>query len=143
MLRRQAADLNASLVKAQNAQPLRAGLNPEPQPPETEEYPKTPEAATQGIFNSLVQGDMEKFFTNFGEPGVPKDVYDKLFNDDRVRGYLAGIDTVTVGEPTNSFSPGAYFVPYRIHFKDGTEKEMRLHVGQDPRSQKYYFKGGI
>jgi hypothetical protein len=56
---------------------------------------------------------------------------------------LAGLEVVSVGQSTNSFGPNMWFVPYKVRFKDGTEKEMRLHVAQDPRTQKWYFKGGI
>jgi hypothetical protein len=33
----------------------------------------------------LGRGDLDAFFTNFGEPGVPKEMYDKIFNDDRIK----------------------------------------------------------
>ena len=143
VLRRQADELTASLAKAQNTQSGRSEARPESPSRVAEEYPKTPEAATERIFDTLLQGDIQKFFTNFGEPGVPKEVYDKLFNTDSVKGYLANIETISLGSPTNSFGSNMWFVPYRIRFKDGSEKELRLHVAQDPRSQKWFFKGGI
>ena len=70
-------------------------------------------------------------------------MYDKILNNERVRNYLSGLQVVSVGEPTNSFGPNMLFVPYKIRLSDGTEKELQLHVGQDPRTQKYFFKGGI
>jgi hypothetical protein len=142
VLRRQADDLKASLAQAQQ-QTQQAGRVQDLRSPLPEEYPKTPQAATTGIFQTLVQGDFERFASNFGEPGVPKESYDKLFGADRVKTYLAQIESVTVGEPTNSFGPNLWFVPYKLRFKDGSEKDMRLHVGQDPQSQKWYLKGGI
>jgi hypothetical protein len=36
-----------------------------------------------------------------------------------------------------------WFVPYKIQFGDGTEHEFRLHVAQDPSTQRWYFKGGL
>jgi hypothetical protein len=53
------------------------------------------------------------------------------------------VQVLSVGQPTNSFGPNMYFVPYKIRFQDGSEKEFRLHIAQDPRTQKWYFKGGI
>ena len=53
-------------------------------------------------------------------------------------------DSVSVvGQPTNSFGSNMWFVPYRLRFKNGSEKEWQLHIAQDPQSQKWYFKGGF
>jgi hypothetical protein len=142
VLRRQAEELTASLAKAQN-KPQQANRSQEQQPAGAEEHPKTPQAATTSIFETLTQGDLEKFVRNFGEPGVPKESYDKIFSSELMNGYFAQIDSVTLGQPTNSFGPNMWFVPYKLRFKDGHEKELQLHVAQDPRSQKWYFKGGI
>jgi hypothetical protein len=57
--------------------------------------------------------------------------------------HLAGMEIVNLGEPTNSFGPNIWFVPYKIRFKDGSEKEFRLHVAQDEQSQRWYFKCGF
>jgi len=145
-LRRQNEDLTRSLAKVQSKplQVSRSQDQPSAQPQDPEEYPTTPESATAGIFQSLMQGDLQNFFTNFAEPGVPKEVYDKIFNTDRVKAYLAEIDSVSVvGQPTNSFGSNMWFVPYRLRFKNGSEKEWQLHIAQDPQSQKWYFKGGF
>ena len=146
VLRRQNEDLTRSLAKVQS-KPLQISRpqdQPSAQPQDPQEYPTTPETATAGIFQSLLQGDLQNFFTNFAEPGVPKEVYDKIFNTDRVKAYLADIASVSVvGQPTNSFGSNMWFVPYRLHFKNGSEKEWQLHIAQDPQSQKWYFKGGF
>jgi len=142
VLRQEANELKASLAKAETKEPAVISSQPQ-QPSVSNEYPKTAEAATTGILQVLTQGDLEKFVANYGEPGVPKGLYDKLYNTDRVKAYFAQIDSVSTGQPTNSFAPNSWFVPYKIHFKDGTDKEMQLHVGQDPQSQKWYLKGGI
>jgi hypothetical protein len=36
-----------------------------------------------------------------------------------------------------------WFVPYTIRFRDGNEKSFRLHVAQDPRTQRWILKGGL
>jgi len=107
------------------------------------DYPRTPEAATQGIFEALGKGDLEKFVTDFGEPGVPKEFYEKLFGNPQVKDMFTGVTVLGVGQPTNSFASNMYFVPYKIRFRNGQEKEFELHVAQDPQTQKWSFKGGI
>jgi hypothetical protein len=145
VLRRQKTELENSLANVVNSQ-LR-GPNPvtEQQPPSAlpDDYPKTAEGATTNIFNTWARGDWDSFFTNFAEPGVPREVYDQMFNDPIKSNYLAGLEIVSLGQPTNSFGPNMWFVPYKIRFKDGSEKEFQLHVAQDPRTQRWYFKGGF
>jgi RNA polymerase sigma factor (sigma-70 family) len=141
-LRRQTNELKGLLASA--SQPRRAtATQQQPSAPLPVDYPKTPEDATRGIFDVLSRGDLETFVKNFGEPDVDKELYDKTFGDEKLKQYLAGVQVVSIGQPTNSFGPNLYFVPYKIRFPDGTEKNFRLHIGQDPRTQKWYFKGGI
>jgi RNA polymerase sigma factor (sigma-70 family) len=139
MLRQQSNKLKSQLAQTDNARSPSSPGQQEALPPD---YPKTPEDATKGIFEVLSRGDFDSFFTNFAEPGVTRDMYDKLF-DERAKKYLSGLQVVSIGEPTNSFGPNMWFVPYTIRLSDGTEKEMRLHIAQDPNTQKWYFKGGI
>jgi RNA polymerase sigma factor (sigma-70 family) len=145
VLRRQKTELENSLANVVNSQ--QRGPNPvtEQQPPSAlpDDYPKTAEGATTNIFNTWARGDWDSFFTNFAEPGVPREVYDQMFNDPIKSNYLAGLEIVSLGQPTNSFGPNMWFVPYKIRFKDGSEKEFQLHVAQDPRTQRWYFKGGF
>lgn len=143
VLRRQSNELKDLLAKTQNGQARRPTQQQQPTVPLPEDYPKTAEAATKSIFDTLARGDLEGFFTNFGEPGVPKEMYDKILGNERVKSYLSGLQVVSVGQPTNSFGPNMWFVPYKIRLQDGSEKEMQLHVAQDPTTQKWYFKGGI
>ena len=142
LLRRQTNELRGQLAAAQTPSKPRAIVQ-QTSAALSEDYPKTPEGATKGIFEVLGRGDLETFVTNFGEPGVPKEMYDKIFGDPRIKNYLAGLQVISVGQPTNSFGPNMWFVPYKIRLSDGTEKEMRLHVAQDPQTQKWFFKGGI
>ncbi len=144
LLRRQTNELATQLARASGSSSRRlVPAQAQPAAPLPEEYPKTARAATRGIFEALSRGDLDKFFTDFGEPGVPKEKYDKIFGDDRVKAYLTGLQVLSVGEPTNSFGPNMWFVPYAIRLADGTEKEFQMHIAQDPSSQRWYFKGGI
>jgi len=137
LLRRQTNELAQLVRKPQSQSPARP-----PAQPAAEEDPKTPDAATRSIFETMARGDWDSFFEKFGEPGVPREIYEKNF-DDKVRNLFAGMEILSVGEPTNSFGANMWFVPYKIRLKDGTEKEFRLHVAQDPRTHRWFFKGGL
>jgi RNA polymerase sigma factor (sigma-70 family) len=139
LLHRQTNELRTALAQARPAT-SRGSPPAGPLPPD---YPKTAAAATQGIFDALSRGDFEKFFTNYGEPGVPKELYDKMYGNERVKSALAGLTVVSIGEPTNSFGPNMWFVPTRIRTQDGSEQDVRLHIAQDPATQRWYFKGGL
>lgn len=144
VLRRQTNELGATLAKTRKYQPRNpyseAGQDASALP---EDYPRTPDGATKGIFDTWMRGDWANFFANYGEPGVPREMYDQMFNDPVKSNYFTSFEVVSIGEPTNSFGPNMWFVPYKIRFKNGTEKEHRLHVAQDPRTQRWYFKGGF
>ncbi len=144
LLRRQTNELANLLASSWRSPPRGSSPGAEQQSSALpEDYPKTPDGATRGIFESWARGDWNAFFTNFGEPGVPRELYDRVFNDQVKSNYLAGMEILSIGQPTNSFGPNMWFVPYKIRLKDGTEKEFQLHVAQDPRTQRWYFKGGF
>ncbi len=142
-LRRQTNELGNSLANQRNTP--RPVANPvtehQPAPALPDDYPKTPDGATKGIFDAWAKGDWDAFITNYGEPGVPREMYDKMFGP--YTNLLAGMEVVSIGEPTNSFGPNMWFVPYTIRFKDGSQKTFRLHVAQDSTTQRWYFKGGF
>jgi RNA polymerase sigma factor (sigma-70 family) len=105
----------------------------------TSENPKTADEATRAIFEAWGRGDWNTFAA-FWEPGAPP--VDSLFNDE-IKRSLAGLEIVSLGKPTNSFGPNMWFVPYKIRFSNGQVKEFRLHVAQDPKTKRWYFKGGF
>jgi len=145
ILRRQTNELGNALANLRNVPSRYPNPSAERQPPPglPDDYPKTADGATKGIFETWARGDWNAFFTNFAEPGVPREFYDQMFNDPAKSNYLSGLEIVSVGQPTNSFGPNMWFVPYKIRFKNGSEKEFQLHVAQDPRTQRWYFKGGF
>jgi hypothetical protein len=73
---------------------------------------------------------------------VPREFYEQMFTA-QMRSNLAGMQILSLGQPTNGFGPNHYFVPYKVQFQDGSQKEFRLSVKQDPRSQRWYFDGGF
>ena len=56
---------------------------------------------------------------------------------------LLDMEVVSIGEPTNSFAANMWFVPYTIRFQNGSEKSLRLHVAQDPKTKRWILKGGF
>jgi RNA polymerase sigma factor (sigma-70 family) len=146
LLQRQKTDLEDLLAKQQHPQPRNANTQASQPPPSLpEDYPKTPEAATQGIFAALSRGDFESFLTNFTEPGVPHDLYAQMFTEE-MRSNFVGTEIVGIGQPTNWLATSAvtkWFVPYTIRLPDGTQKKFRLSIGQHAGTQRYYFDGGL
>jgi RNA polymerase sigma factor (sigma-70 family) len=110
--------------------------------PLPDDYPKTADGAARQIFEAMGRGDWDAFLTNFGQPGVPREMYDQVFTAD-LKSNLAGLQVLSVGEPTNGFYAGHFFVPYKVQFQDGTTKEFRLSVKQDDATKRFYFDGGL
>lgn len=138
-LRRQTNELGTLLAQAAQA-PAQGAVprqNARPTVPLPEGYPKTPEDASRGMFETLSRGDLEGFVANFSEPGLSANDYQAE------KDALAGVQVVSIGQPTNSYGPNLYFVPYAIRFPNGYVKNFRLHIAQDPKTQRWYLKGGI
>ena len=105
------------------------------------DYPKTPDNATRSIFESWARGDWDSFFANFEVDGG-REFWDQAINEE-MKTNLLDMEVVSIGEPTNSFAPNMWFVPYVVKFQDGTAKSSRLHVAQDPKTQRWILKGGF
>jgi RNA polymerase sigma factor (sigma-70 family) len=103
--------------------------------------PKTPDEAARAILEDWARGDWDAFYAKFGEPGVSRATYDKKFNKE-LRSLLAGLQIVSLGEPSNSFGPDMWYVPCKIRLKDGRETEGKLHVAHPPETERWYYKGG-
>ena len=142
VLRRQKSELENSLAKAQTIQPrVQKTMTAQPPPPPLpDDYPKTADGAAKGIFELMARGDWNAF-TNFDIDGG-RENFEKAIGE-KMKDYLRGMEIVSIGEPTNSFGPNMWFVPYTIRFRDGNEKSFRLHVAQDPSTQRWILKGGL
>jgi RNA polymerase sigma factor (sigma-70 family) len=146
VLRRQTNELENSLAKTQSYLSRRPNSGVQQQPSDLPaDYPKTPDAATEGILDALARGDWDTFITNYAEPDVPRNFYDQAFTDE-IKSNLVGMEIISIGQPTNWLSNGninKWFVPYDVRFKDGSEKKFRLSVGQDTSTGRFYFDGGL
>ncbi len=143
VLRRQTNKLERSLAATRTVQPQSPtqATQQEQSPALPEDYPKTADGATKGIFEAWGRGDWDAFFANFDVDGG-REMWDKAITDE-MKSNLLGMQVVSIGQPTNSFGPNMWFVPYTIRFKDGSEKTMRLHVAQDPKTRRWILKGGF
>ena len=104
--------------------------------------PRTADAAAYKVFETLSNGDFETFMNDYSEPGA-REVYERVFSDPTKSNYITGLQIVSIGTPTNSYSPNSWWVPYKIRFKGGEEKELSLHMEWDPSAQRWYMKGGF
>ncbi|HUC85111.1 MAG TPA: sigma-70 family RNA polymerase sigma factor [Candidatus Acidoferrales bacterium] len=136
VLRQQKGDLEQALAKAPKAPPRgQIAASVPSTSPLPDDYPKTADDATKSMFELLARGDGDGL-TNFDIEGGPQAI-------GILTNYLHGVGIVDIGQPTNSFGPNMWFVPYTIQFPDGNQKTFRLHVAQDPNTQRWILKGGI
>lgn len=143
VLRRQKTELENSLANVKNPQPRSTSpvTGQQPQPALPEDYPKSADVATKGIFESFALGDWDAFYAKFDVDGG-RELFDKALSAE-AKNSLLGLEVVSIGTPTNSFGPNMWFVPYTIRFKNGSEKTMRLHIAQDSKTQRWILKGGF
>jgi hypothetical protein len=139
VLRREYDELKRSQTKTQTypQQSHSPAIEPAGLPAD---YPTTPEGATKSIFELMARGDWNAL-TNFDIDGGHEKFEQAL--GEKMKERLKGTEIVSLGQPTNSFGPNMWFVPYTIRFQDGNEKSFRLHVAQDPRTQRWILKGGF
>jgi RNA polymerase sigma factor (sigma-70 family) len=102
---------------------------------------KAAKEATRGIFEDWAREDWDAFFAAAVPPGQ-REAYEKVFTAE-VKRTLAGLQIVNLGEPQIGENPGMWYVPYKIRFQDGQEREFKLHVAQDLRTRSWYFLGGF
>jgi hypothetical protein len=63
--------------------------------------------------------------------------------DEELKGYLGGLEIISIGEPFKSGLYPGWFVPYEIKFRDGTIKKMNLAVRNDNPAKRYIVDGGF
>jgi hypothetical protein len=129
---------NEELKKSQTRTQVASGMGQSAGPPA--DYPTAPDGATKSIFELMARGDWGAL-TNFDVDGGREKFEEAL--GDNMKEQLRGLEIVSIGQPTNSFGPNMWFVPYTIRFQDGSEKSLRLHVAQNPKTQRWILKGGF
>jgi outer membrane lipoprotein-sorting protein len=92
----------------------------------------TPEQAARAFFEACGRKDWDE---------VAK--YSPVPFNDNMKDALGGLQIVSIGESFKSESyPGA-FVPYEIKAKNGESQKSNLALKKDPKSNRWYFDGGL
>lgn len=92
----------------------------------------TPEQTARAFFEACGRGDWgvaEKFW-----PGSL---------DERIRGYLKGLQVVNIGKAFTSGASSANFVPYEIKFANGEVKKWNLALKKNQNVDRWIFDGGL
>lgn len=139
VLRRENTELKKSQPTTQSSLPAHNSAMSQPAVLPAD-YPTTPDGATKSMFELMARGDWNGF-TNFDIDGG-REMFEQSMSD-KMKDHLRDMEIVSIGQPTNSFATNLWFVPYTIQFKDGNEKSFRLHVAQDPTTQRWILKGGF
>ena len=90
------------------------------------------------FFDALGKGDWDKI-AGLCPPGYP--LGDALSSEQK--DYFKDLQVLSLGEPFKQPPYSDIYVPYRIRFRDGEEKEFNLAVRNDNAKQKWYFDGGF
>ena len=63
--------------------------------------------------------------------------------DEGIKGYLGGLEVISVGEPFRSGLYAGWFVPYEIRLRSGHVKKFNLAVRNDNPARRFVVDGGI
>src|SRR5262249_51446624 len=92
----------------------------------------SPEQAARAFFEACGRGDWTEAAKFFPIP-----------LNEQVRGYLEGLQVVSLGTPFTSAGNDARFVPYEVKFKNGESKRFNLALKKDPRTSRWFVDGGF
>jgi len=92
-----------------------------------------PKETAQAFFEACADENWDEFLKFWSASAV----------DQRIKGYLGGVEIISIGEPFKSGRYAGWFVPYEIKFKNGSIKKMNLAVRNDNPAKRYVVDGGI
>ncbi|MFH1370532.1 MAG: hypothetical protein ABII09_04520 [Planctomycetota bacterium] len=93
----------------------------------------TPKEAAEAFFKACSEENWDEFLKFWPMSAV----------DEKLKGYLGGLQVISLGEPFKSGMYGGWFIPYEIKLKDGTVRKHNLAVRNDNPAKRYVFDGGI
>ena len=96
----------------------------------------TPEEMARMFFESLSKSDYSKFEILTGMP-----VNEKMKS--QLKEAFEGLKIIEIGKQFKSGMYGGVFVPYKIQFKDGSVKEMKLAIRNDNKEKQWRVDGGF
>jgi hypothetical protein len=101
--------------------------------PDNEKYTDmTAEQTTRAFFEACGRNDWEE---------VAK--YSPVPFNGRTKNILGGLQIISIGESFKSASYPGLFVPYEIKLNSGEILKHNLALKKDPRSNRWYFDGGL
>jgi hypothetical protein len=101
--------------------------------PDNAKYEKlAPQQAARAFFEACANGDWEE---------VQK--FEPMPLDDRIKGFLSGLEVVRLGEPFQSKAYSGWFIPYEIKLMDGTVIKHNLAMRKDNPAKRYVVDGGL
>ncbi len=101
---------------------------------DNEKYRKmSPKETAQAFFQACAQENWDEFLKFW----MMSDV------DSKIKGYLGGLEIISIGEPFKSGLYPGWFVPYEIKVRDGTVRKHNLAVRNDNAAGRYVVDGGI
>jgi len=101
---------------------------------DNEKYAKmTPREAAQNFFTACSQNNWDEMVKYWMASTV----------DDRMKGYLGGLEIVELGAPFQSGDYPGWFVPYEIRLKSGDTKKHNIAIRNDNPAHRFIVDGGI
>jgi hypothetical protein len=93
----------------------------------------TPKQAAEAFFKACSEENWDEFLKFWPMSAV----------DEELKGYLGGLEIISIGEPFKSGLFPGWFVPYEIKLKSGHVKKWNLAVRNDNPAKRYVVDGGI
>lgn len=99
---------------------------------EKAEQPKVKEAVKR-FFNACTEQDWDT---------VSKYLPDTTISQN-IKGVLAGLETIDIGEPAKAANGNKWLVPYEIKFKTGGTQKNTMRLKADENTGQYIVRGGL
>jgi outer membrane lipoprotein-sorting protein len=102
--------------------------------PDNEKYVNmTPKQAAEAFFKACSEKNWDEVLKFWSMSAI----------DEELKGYLGGLEVVSLGEPFKSGRYPGWFIPYEIKFKNGDTKKWNLAVRNDNPAKRFVVDGGI
>lgn len=102
--------------------------------PDNEKYQKmSPKEVATVFFQACANEDWEEFLKFWHSSAVGQ----------RTKGYLGGLEIISIGEPFKSGRYPGWFIPYEIKLKNGQNRKHNLAIRNDNPAKRYVVDGGL
>ncbi|MGA1979214.1 MAG: hypothetical protein ABSG99_01430 [Sedimentisphaerales bacterium] len=93
----------------------------------------TPKQVAEAFFKACSEENWDEFLKFWPMSAVDKEL----------KGYLGGLEIISIGEPFKSGLYPGWFVPYEIKLKSGEIKKWNLAIRNDNPAKRWVVDGGI